>query len=133
MKAKYRCIILFQVYLSRVCFILVLKPSSKNWTQCQIKQVQKNKWRTGQKVGTLKILIRNLRCYTSARQWLECVCSCWYMTDFGRKERNSTTTYCPLKVLGVTGERLHKYKASPLFSGLLKMFLYNFQKSCFNS
>ncbi|KAK4822662.1 hypothetical protein QYF61_019029 [Mycteria americana] len=27
-----------------------LKSSSKNWTQCQIKQVQKNKWRTGQKI-----------------------------------------------------------------------------------
>lgn len=133
MKAKYRCIILFQVYLSRVCFILALKPSSKNWTQCQIKQVQRNKWRTGQKVGTLKILIRNLRFYTSARQWLECVCSCWYMTDFGRKEKKPITTDCSLKELRITGEELHEYKASPLFSGLFKMFLYNFQKTCLNS
>lgn len=86
-RQKYRCVILFQVYVSRVCFILALKPLSKNWTQCQIKQVQKNKWRTGQTVRTFKILIGNLRCSTSARQWLECICSCRYMTDFERKEK----------------------------------------------
>lgn len=100
---------MFQVYLSRVCFILALKCWRKDWSQCQIKQVQKNKWRTRQKVRTFKILIRNLRCCTSARQWLECICSCRYIADFGRKEKEKKKKRCLWKVFGLTGEQLQMW------------------------
>lgn len=101
---------MFQVYLSRVCFILALKCWRKNWSQCQIKQVQKNKWRTRQKVRTFKIFIRNLRCCTSARQWLECICSCRYIADFGRKEKGGKKkNRCLWKVFGLTGEQLQMW------------------------
>lgn len=132
---------MFQVYLSRVCFILALKCWRKNWSQCQIKQVQKNKWRTRQKVRTFKIFIRNLRCCTSARQWLECICSCRYIADFGRKEKGGKKKKSlPLKSIWVNRRaatnvilsrplymcrQSKECNISALFSGLLKLLLYN--------